>query len=214
MTGGGGEEMINIMIDLDDVITDFCTLWIELYKEEVHNRGLEDPVEMSQIVSWEIGTHVKHPGILFDIIKYSAHKLFLLRTRLLPKVTEAMDILKGFTENGKTLYIASAYGVIPSQLIYKYQFIMDTFPWFNPNNIIFTNSKYILNVDFVIDDKLETMVDFKNNNYNLLTAPTLLLVDRPWNKDNKPGDIIRVPGLYEAVMEIKSCLDEREKVWS
>lgn len=74
----------------------------------------------------------------------------------------AVDVLKKLNEK-YDLYICSACVMfcMPENsgifFKYKYDFLINNFPFLNPNNFIFTSAKNIFKADIQIDDKLENM---------------------------------------------------------
>ena len=143
--------MKKIMIDMDDVICGggFIALINEFlgtsYKEEeMKSYYIQDIIPAEKAEEWKVFFESKN---LYDY------------TYLLPDAYEVMEKLSKKYE----LYVLTAYifkddaSKSAEHLKNKFKYLIETFPFINPDNYIFTSRKDAVSADIRIDDRVPNL---------------------------------------------------------
>jgi 5'(3')-deoxyribonucleotidase len=161
----GYNNKLTIGIDLDDTLNNLVDVWLTHY-----NWQFNDNLKIENIKSWEISSYVKPEcgkEKLFNILKKDNWFANLGIQSNAFRVTEWLS-------KYYDLYIITAY--FPNACIDKTKWVEKFLPHVNIENVIFCNNKTLINTDYLIDDKAETIEKFKNIG---------ILLDKPWNKNSK-----------------------------
>ncbi|KAA6440745.1 5'(3')-deoxyribonucleotidase [Dyadobacter flavalbus] len=155
----------SIAIDMDNVIADIESNWINLYykeygvkvtKQDLHGKpedeAFPDPVAARRLLY--------QPGFF----------------RHAPIVPGAQEALIKLQENFD-IYIVSAAMEFPNSLPEKYDWLHEHFPSISWKNIVFCGDKRIIDTDYLIDDHLKNL-DFCKGTPILFTASHNVNVDR------------------------------------
>lgn len=179
--------MKKIMIDIDDVISDYSG-YLNLV-----NEFLDTNYKISDVKGYYIQDLVpedkKEDFIRFFVTKniYDYSSIFPNCIETIQKLNEKYDV-----------YICSAYvfrdnlEYSADSLKYKFQFLTKYLSFLDPHNYMFLSKKEILNCDIKIDDKIE----------NLKNAETKLLFNAYHNQnisddELKENNVIRVHNWLE-----------------
>ena len=168
-----------IMVDMDDVITTGGFLYLineylgTNYKEDDFNSFyMQDIIpDKDEFFNW-----------------FKKHNMYDYCT-LVPNVYEVLEKLSKNYE----IFIGTSYiirDIIKDTaflLPQKYEFLINTFPFINPNNIIFLGNKSVLNCDIKIDDRID----------NLDGAKTKILFTA-WHNKNIPREKLREQNIKRA----------------
>lgn len=138
-----------IMVDMDDVIT--TGGFLHLINEYLKTNYTEDDFE-----SFYMQDIVPNKDEFFKWFK--THNMYDYCS-LTPNVYEVLEKLSKNYE----IFIGTSYiirDIIKDTaflLPQKYEFLINTFPFINPNNIIFLGNKSVLNCDIKIDDRIDNL---------------------------------------------------------
>ena len=168
-----------IMVDMDDVIT--TGGFLHLINEYLKTNYTEDNSE-----SFYMQDIVPNKDEFFKWFK--THNMYDYCS-LTPNVYEVLEKLSKNYE----IFIGTSYiirDIIKDTaflLPQKYEFLINTFPFINPNNIIFLGNKSVLNCDIKIDDRID----------NLDGAKTKILFTA-WHNKNISKDELNSKGIKRA----------------
>ena len=138
-----------IMVDMDDVIT--TGGFLHLINEYLKTNYTKDDFE-----SFYMQDIVPNKDEFFKWFK--THNMYDYCS-LTPNVYEVLEKLSKNYE----IFIGTSYiirDIIKDTaflLPQKYEFLINTFPFINPNNIIFLGNKSVLNCDIKIDDRIDNL---------------------------------------------------------
>ncbi|REA61342.1 5'(3')-deoxyribonucleotidase [Dyadobacter luteus] len=146
-----------IAIDMDNVIVDIETNWINIYEQEFgvkidRNEMLGKPEDMAFPDPVAARNLLYKPG-------------FFRYAPIMPGAVEALTELNKNFE----IYIVSAAMEFPNSLAEKYDWLAEHFPFISWRNIIFCGDKSVVVTDFLIDDHLKNL-DFCKGTPILFTA--------------------------------------------
>lgn len=168
-----------IMVDMDDVIT--TGGFLHLINEYLKTNYTEDDFE-----SFYMQDIMPNKDEFFKWFK--THNMYDYCS-LTPNVYEVLEKLSKNYE----IFIGTSYiirDIIKDTaflLPQKYEFLINTFPFINPNNIIFLGNKSVLNCDIKIDDRID----------NLDGAKTKILFTA-WHNKNISKDELNNKGIKRA----------------
>jgi 5'-nucleotidase len=155
----------SIAIDMDNVIADIETNWINWYFKEygvkVAKQDLLGKPEDEAFPDPDAATKLLYkPGFF----------------RYAPVIEGAQEALMKLQENFD-IYIVSAAMEFPNSLPEKYDWLSEHFPWISWKNIVFCGDKKIIDTDYLIDDHLKNL-DFCKGMPILFTASHNIEVKR------------------------------------
>ncbi|GGC09871.1 5' nucleotidase, NT5C type [Dyadobacter sediminis] len=155
----------SIAIDMDNVIADIESNWINLYykeygvkvtRQDLHGKpedeAFPDPVAARRLIY--------QPG-------------FFRYAPIVPGAQEALIKLQEHFD----VYIVSAAMEFPNSLPEKYDWLHEHFPSISWKNIVFCGDKRIIDTDYLIDDHLKNL-DFCKGTPILFTASHNVNVER------------------------------------
>lgn len=157
-----------IGIDIDDTITNHCEVWFTLYNIErlptEKSIGLTDAYKYDFYNELDTNTREHLLKILDSSEKQDEYyQQIQLKDNVKTTIQEIVD-------SGNQVILISATPKDKQER--KKKWILEQLPMLQEDNIIFTTQKNLINVDVMIDDKLEDASKFK--------CPYILL-RRPWN---------------------------------
>lgn len=168
-----------IMVDMDDVIT--TGGFLHLINEYLKTNYTEDDFE-----SFYMQDIVPNKDEFFKWFKtynmYDYCKLTPNAYEVLEKLSKNYEIFIGTSYIIRDIIKDTAF-LLPQ----KYEFLINTFPFINPNNIIFLGNKSVLNCDIKIDDRID----------NLDGAKTKILFTA-WHNKNISKDELNNKGIKRA----------------
>ena len=154
--------MQRIIIDMDEVIADPMGEMIRWYNDE-YGTG---PDKTKMVGSWIKGFPEEHQPMIMERLK--APGFF----RHLPVMEDAVDVLRRLNERYE-VFIVSAAMEFPNSLKDKYDWLMEHFPFFTWKQIALTGSKDLVFGDFMIDDHVKNLKNFKGKPYLYTSAHNL-----------------------------------------
>jgi 5'(3')-deoxyribonucleotidase len=154
--------MQRILIDMDEVIADPMGEMIRWYNDKY---GAE-PDKNKMNGSWVMGFPEEHRPMIMNRIKSPGF------FRHLPVMEDAVDVLRRLNERYE-VFIVSAAMEFPNSLKDKYDWLMEHFPFFSWKQIALTGSKDLVYGDFMIDDHVKNLKNFKGKPYLYTSAHNL-----------------------------------------
>ncbi len=153
--------MKRILVDMDGVLADVYTRFLELYEEETGNRrsmdeiiGIKEGEAFPEVFRW-----VETPGFFRNI----------------PVIPDSQRVLKLLNENYEIIVVSMATE-FPASLTDKQLWLNDHFPFISWKQVVFCGNKSLIPADLMIDDH------FKNlDNFN---GETIMFI-QPHNINNK-----------------------------
>lgn len=147
----------SIAVDMDNVIADIQTNWIDKYNDEFgvkitkedlrgkpEDEAFPDPLAARSLIY--------KPGFF----------------RNAPVIEGAQEALLKLQENFD-VFIVSAAMEFPNSLPEKYEWLAEHFPFIHWKNIVFCGDKRVIDTDYLIDDHLKNL-DFCKGTPILFTA--------------------------------------------
>lgn len=191
--------MARIAIDLDDTMTHMVEKLVRVYNEEVKAAGFNDVLKLEDIKSWNIGDYVI-PEFADKVNDYFKRDGWF--ADVMPR-QDAIEVLQQLRQDNE-VFVVTAYH--PNACKDKYNMVTKHFPFIDGRNIIFCNHKYLIDADYIVDDGMHNLVNFKGQP---------IVFDKPWNrgcdKTNDGRQIPRVFNWYEVVRTI-SFLEEDNRI--
>jgi len=137
-----------IGIDLDDVLWDTLTAWLDRYNEVT-----DDDVSTFDVKSWDIAQYIKkgNRDILFYVLEQDD---FWETVKPKPK---SQEYLKQLIDDGYDIYIVTASYY--KNLRKKMERFFELYPFLNFSNVIITSTKQMIDLDLLIDDNPENLCD-------------------------------------------------------
>lgn len=153
-------KKFTILCDFDDVLINFCEVWVELINEQ--NGTL---VNIKDITEWEISK-------FFPTLTEEQIYKPLYEGKIWDKVTPlrgAVNYLKRLKEDGHKVYIvtSSHYKTIETKtekVMFKY------FPFIDISDVIVCHNKQMIMGDFLIDDGIHNLINISCSGI-LMTQP-------------------------------------------
>lgn len=171
-----------IFFDADEVLMDFMGEILKNYNE-FYNKNLT----IDDMKYWNMQDNITDGT---DINQFMDAEGFFKRLKPFPN---AAKVLQQLITEGHDVYISTA--VWKEGIMDKYASFEEHFPFLDFSKIIMIKDKFILNGDFMIDDKIE----------NVATSSVRypVLMDKPWNKDYHGAKrVYSLEEFYEYVHEI------------
>lgn len=161
-----------IQFDLDGVLADLLTPWLEAY-----NKDFNDTLTPQDITDWNIRKFVK-PEAHKTIYKYINKENFYKNVK---PVDYYRDMLYSMLDEGVEVGICTSCNNNVTMMAEKLKWIKKHLPRVDRNNIMFVNNKGRARGDVLIDDKPENIADFLKANKDAMGW----LVDSPYNKESR-----------------------------
>jgi 5'-nucleotidase len=160
-----------IAIDMDNVIVDIETNWINLYEKEF---GVK--VEKADLLGKPEEEAFPDAAAARSLLYKPG---FFRHAPVMPGAIEALtELAKDFE-----IYIVSAAMEFPNSLPEKYDWLAEHCPFISWRNIIFCGDKSVIDTDFLIDDHLKNL-DFCKGIPVLFTAGHNVNVNRHQRVNN------------------------------
>lgn len=156
--------MRRIAIDFDSTLFPSMERVIAIYNQR-HSTNLE----LSQIITYDL--HESLPAEIADELL----ELFVDKETYscLQPYKGAVRAIKMLVEQGNEIYVATSTDV--RNMEWKEELLQKYFPFIPKNNLIRIHNKALLNVDILIEDKLDNLQN---------TFADRVCFDQPWNQDD------------------------------
>lgn len=185
----------SVVVDVDEVLNNLMTETIDKIGDKT--------LSLETFIKYEVEKCVT-PDVYDKMEKLWADKSFW--DNLIP-VGGAVEAMRKLIQNGIEVFIMTA--CTPDIVEGRSKWFAKYFPFIKQENIIYGYPKWLVSCDFMLEDRLET----------LLRTPVWthrVLMDKPWNRRNSDHDvargIIRAKSITEAVDEIVKIVDD-ERNW-
>ena len=147
---------------MDEVIADPMGEMIRWYNDQYGS----EPDKTKMVGSWVKGFPEEHQPMIMERIKSAGF------FRHLPVMVDAVDVLRRLNERYE-VFIVSAAMEFPNSLKDKYDWLMEHFPFLTWKQIALTGSKDLVFGDFMIDDHVKNLENFKGKPYLYTSAHNL-----------------------------------------
>lgn len=187
--------MLRIAIDFDETL--FPTLEKAL---EVYNKRHSTNIELLQITTYSL--HDNFSGDVADELL----EIFVEKDvyNCLQPYKNAVRSIKALVEQGHEIYVATASDM--RNMEWKEDLLQKYFPFIPKKNLIRIYNKALLNVDVLIEDKLENLRS---------TFADRVCFNQPWNVN---AEFDYVYGIYRIsnwgeIINIINSIERRNKEW-
>lgn len=185
----------SVVVDVDEVLNNLMTETIDKIGDKT--------LSLETFIKYEVEKCVT-PDVYNKMEKVWADKSFW--DNLIPS-DGAVEAMRKLIQSGIEVFIMTA--CTPDIVEGRSKWFAKYFPFIKQENIIYGYPKWLVSCDFMLEDRLET----------LLRTPVWthrVLMDKPWNRRNSDHDvargIIRAKSITEAVDEIVQIVDD-ERNW-
>jgi 5'-nucleotidase len=155
--------MQRIIIDMDEVIADPMGAMIDWYKKEY---GLDVDWDKMLVGSWIKGFAEQHQLLIRE--RLMAPGFF----RDLPVMEDSVEVLREMNKHFD-IYIVSAAMEFPNSLKDKLEWLLEHFPFFTWKQVALCGSKDLVYGDFMIDDHVKNLKNFRGRPYLYTAAHNL-----------------------------------------
>ncbi|MBV8226638.1 MAG: 5'-3'-deoxyribonucleotidase [Verrucomicrobia bacterium] len=177
-----------IAIDMDDVMADTLTVWLERYNQDFGTSITKADLHGKRIYD------LVGPGRAATARAYLDHPEFFLD---LPLMEGSQPVIKRLSEMYE-VFVTSAAMDHPNSFPSKYVWLKKNFPFIPDKNIVFCGDKSIIRADFMIDDSVPNLTAFTGQGI-LFTAPHNVL-DTTFPRVNGWLDVADYFGIAEALV--------------
>lgn len=152
--------MIRILCDMDGVITDLGRKWVDVYNDRYDdNISYEDWTK--EYSGFEKIVKPEAQGKVYDIMKEEGFYSDL------PPIDGALDGFLKLCENKKyDVYLLTAFSGDPEIAKGKMVWLRDNAPFFDPQKVILTRQKHLVDGDVLIDDSVKNLKKWADEDPN------------------------------------------------
>lgn len=187
--------MLKIVIDFDSTLFPTMERVIEIYNKR-HN----DSLDMSQITRYNL-----HDNFSMDIAEE------LLELFVDKSVYDCLDPYKGsvhaiktLVEHGHEIYVATDSDI--RNMEWKEELLQKHFPFIPKKNLIRIHNKSLLNVDVIVEDKLDNLKS---------TFADRICFDQLWNRDEEADWVYSIYRIHHwgEIINIIQNIERKDKEW-
>lgn len=139
-----------IAIDMDEVLADTLGAIIDGVNERA-NLGITVESLNGQKLKHVIP---EHDGLVTEILREPG---FFRHLKVMPNAQEVVEKLNEHYD----VYIATAAMDVPTSFHDKYEWLLEHFPFLDPQHFVFCGRKNIINADYLIDDNPRQLTIFE-----------------------------------------------------
>lgn len=139
-----------IAIDMDEVLADTLGAIIDGVNERA-NLGITVESLNGQKLKHVIP---EHDGLVTEILREPG---FFRHLKVMPNAQEVVEKLNEYYD----VYIATAAMDVPTSFHDKYEWLLEHFPFLDPQHFVFCGRKNIINADYLIDDNPRQLAIFE-----------------------------------------------------
>lgn len=187
--------MKRIALDFDETLFPTLEKVLEVYNKR-HNTNLE----LSQITTYSLSDSFES-DVADELIE-----LFIdqeVYSSLQP-YKGAVKAVKTLVEQGHDIYIATATDV--RNVGWKEELLQKHFPFIPKKNLIRIHNKALLNVDVLVEDKLDNLKS---------TFADRVCFDQPWNRDKDFDYAYSISRIHywSEIINVINNIERKEKEW-
>lgn len=187
--------MLKIAIDFDSTLFPTMDRVVELYNKK-HDASLD----MSQITTYDLHDSFD-PDIADELLG-----LFVEKTTYdcLQPYKGSIKAVKALVEQGHEVYIATSTDV--RNIKWKEDLLQKHFPFIPKNNLICIHNKALLNVDVMVDDKLDNLTQ---------TFADRICFNQLWNVDESADYAYALYRIHSwgEISNIINSIERKSKEW-
>lgn len=187
--------MLRIGIDFDETLFPTLDKVIELY-----NKRNSTHIELSQITTYNL--HESLPVDVSDeLLDIFVEKDVYSSLQPYKGVTRAV---KALVEQGHEIYIATSTDV--RNMEWKEELLQKHLPFIPKKNLIRIHNKALLNVDVLVEDKLDNLKS---------TFAERICFDQPWNRDVDSDYVYSIYRIHHwgEIINIINEIERKNKEW-
>lgn len=187
--------MLKIAIDFDETLFPTLERVIEIY-----NKRYSTNIELSQITTYNLHDSLS-AEVADELLEFFVDKSVY---DSLQPYKGAVRAVKSLVEQGNEVYIATSTDV--RNMEWKEQLLQKHFPFIPKKNLIRIHNKAMLNVDVMIEDKLENLIK---------TFADRICFNQPWNLDESADfayNIYRIHNWGE-INNVINTIERKNKEW-
>jgi 5'-nucleotidase len=138
--------MKRILVDMDGVLADVYTRFLELYEQETGIRkNMDDLIGKKEGESFpEVYRWIETPGFF----------------RTMPVMADSQRILKMLNDHYEIIVVSMATEM-PASLTDKLLWLIDFFPFISWRQVVFCGNKSLIPADIMIDDHFKNLDNFQ-----------------------------------------------------
>jgi 5'(3')-deoxyribonucleotidase len=186
---------VKIAIDFDETL--FGTLERVL---ETYNKRHDASIEMSQIITYNLYECLDNT-VADEIISLFVDKS--IYNNLQP-YKGSIKSVKSLIDKGHEIYVATSSDI--RNMEWKEKLLQRHFPFIPKENLIRIHNKKLLNVDVLVEDKLDNLIE---------TFAERVCFNQPWNEDKEADyaySIYRIRNWGEIINVINN-IERKEREW-
>jgi 5'(3')-deoxyribonucleotidase len=187
--------MLKICIDFDETMFPTLQKVIEIYNQK-HSTSLD----MSQITTYNL--HDNFPADIADELI----ELFVEKDvySCLQPYKGAIRTIKMLVEQGNEVYVATSTDV--RNMEWKEELLQKYFPFIPKKNLIRIHNKSLLNVDILVEDKLDNLKS---------TFAERVCFSQPWNQDEEADYVYSISRIHHwgEIINVINNLERKEREW-
>lgn len=187
--------MLRIAIDFDETLFPTLNKVVEAYNMR-HDVG----IELSQITTYNLHDSLP-PEVADELLELFVDKSVY---DCLQPYKGAVRAIKTLIEQGHEIYIATSTDV--RNMEWKEELLQKYFPFIPKNNLIRIHNKALLNVDVLVEDKMDNLTQ---------TFADRVCFNQPWNIDEGKDyaySIYRIHNWGE-IINVINTIERKEREW-
>lgn len=186
---------MKIAIDFDEVL--FPTLDKVL---EVYNKRRDKQLTLSQITTYNLYECLDN-AVADELISLYVDKS--IYNNLQP-YKGSVKAIKALADKGHELYVATASDM--RNMEWKEKLLQRYFPFIPKENVIRIHNKKLLNVDVLIEDKLDNLIQ---------TFAERVCFNQPWNQDKEADYVYSIYRIHNwsEIINVINNIERKDKEW-
>lgn len=187
--------MFKIAIDFDETLFPTLTKVIELY-----NKRHDTNLELSHITTYNLHDSL-HAEVADELLELFVDKEIY---SCLQPYKGAVRAVKNLVEQGHEVYVTTSTDI--RNMEWKEELLQQHFPFIPKQNLIRIHNKALLNVDILIDDKLDNLKS---------TFADRVCFDQMWNRDEDSDYVYSISRIHHwgEINNIIQSIERKEKEW-
>jgi 5'(3')-deoxyribonucleotidase len=187
--------MYRIAIDFDETL--FPTLEKVL---EIYNKRHGTNLELSQITTYNLSDSFEI-DVADELIELFVDKSVY---DYLKPYKGSVRAVKTLVEQGHEVYVATATDV--RNMEWKEELLQKHFPFIPKKNLIRIHNKALLNVDVLVEDKLDNLKS---------TFADRICFDQPWNIDEETDWVYSISRIHHwgEIINVIQSIERKEREW-